>query len=119
MPQDWELLWGGPASGPCAQARLSQLRQQTFSEHLLCLVPLTVWVLMDENLGKRQRDRWSYGMVKYSRMVKYLMRAAVSAHSPSPSCFSHPTEAEDAGVIRGGFREEEDAGFGVADSWWP
>lgn len=42
--------------------------------------------------------------------------AAASAHSPAPSRLSHPIENMflGPGVIREGFREEADAGFGVA-----
>lgn len=80
--------------------------------------PLNVWALMNENLGKRQihRQLWDsqrhrqYGVVPQCLLTHPLLHAFLT---PQKGRLLGP------GMIGEGFREEEDAGFGVAGSWWP
>lgn len=81
---------------PAPKQVFSQLTQQTFSEHqTFSAMPgtLSVWALMDENLGKRQTHRQLWDSQRH-RAVR--SGATVSAHSLAPSPLPRPAEREAA-----------------------
>ena len=99
---------------PLAEQGFSELKQQTFSEYL------DVWVPMDEEILGEKTDRWpqSDGMLDTPGTV-LLGGCRVCSHTCSLTLFSpHTGQLLGPRVIRAGFREEADTGFGVAGSWW-